>query len=139
MKKYELCTELCPAYNLMAKSDDISPNAGTHILQSIAAIAVRLHKVKQLKNLAVIDCICSHTLQPTLGLLTRVFITMSVLCSTLWISGGIQTVMKFAKTLPVGSLIDFWVEFVHPFGTSQKTYFYHLNENKGFVRGKLMY
>ena len=40
------------------------------LVQSIAAIAVTMHKVKQLNILAAIDCIWRYTIQRTFGLLT---------------------------------------------------------------------
>ncbi len=68
-KNFALCrhkwrmSQFCPSFLY-----SISPNVGTWLMQSIAAIAVTLHKVKLLNSLAAIDCICSHTLQPTFGL-----------------------------------------------------------------------
>ncbi len=54
-----------------------SPNVGTKLLQFIAAIAATLHKVKLLKSLAAINCICRYTLQPTFGLLSLNHIKIS--------------------------------------------------------------
>ena len=42
------------------------------MLQSIAAIAATLYKVKLLNNLAARDCICSFILQPTFWLISFV-------------------------------------------------------------------
>ena len=49
----------------------ISPNVGTKLLQSIAAIAAtQLHKVNLLKSIAAIDC---RSFVPTFGLVSKDF------------------------------------------------------------------